>query len=481
VSAPAYPRVASFKTAAAFRSHLAAHRIPLELDDVLAPASTSPLARPLDVEGVRVGNRFCILPMEGWDGTPDGEPTELTRRRWRHFGISGAKLMWGGEAVAVRHDGRANPNQLMLTPATQRAIASMRDELVSAHRERFGANADGDLLIGLQLTHSGRYARPNAHDRPEPLAAWHHPALDARFPGGVRVLRDADLDRLADDFIAAATLARDAGFTFVDVKQCHGYLGHELLGACGREGRYGGSLENRSRFLRRVIDGIRANVSGLAVGVRLSVFDTVPYRKSSTGVGLPEDRTQASYGFGLLADDDVMDAALADSRALLAMLRGMGVRLICTTAGSPYYNPHVQRPAIFPPVDGYEPPEDPLRGVARQIQATARLKRDFPDLVIVGSAYSYLQEWLPYVAQHVVGRGMADVVGLGRLVLAYPDLPADVLSGAPLKRGLFCRTFSDCTTGPRIGLVSGCYPLDPFYAKRPDAIRIRAMRTPARA
>jgi NADPH2 dehydrogenase len=481
VSAPAYPRVASFKTAAAFRSHLADHRIPLELDDVLAPAPTSPLARAIDVDGARIGNRFCILPMEGWDGTPEGEPSDLTRRRWRHFGISGAKLMWGGEAVAVRHDGRANPNQLMLTPATHRAIASLRDELVAAHRERFGANADADLLIGLQLTHSGRYARPNAFDRPEPLAAWHHPALDARFPAGVRVLRDEDLDRLADDFIDAARLARDAGFTFVDVKQCHGYLGHELLGASGREGPYGGPLENRSRFLRHVIEGIRANVPGLAVGVRLSVFDTVPYKKSSTGVGLAEERAHAPYGFGLLADNNDMHAALADSRALLAMLRDMGVRLICTTAGSPYYNPHVQRPALFPPVDGYEPPEDPLHGVARQIQATARLKRDFHDLVIVGSAYSYLQEWLPHVAQHVVGHGMADIVGLGRLVLAYPDLPADILSGAPLKRALFCRTFSDCTTGPRIGLVSGCYPLDPLYAKRPDAIRIRAMRTPVRA
>jgi 2,4-dienoyl-CoA reductase-like NADH-dependent reductase (Old Yellow Enzyme family) len=369
----------------------------------------------------------------------------------------------------------------MLTPATERAIASMRDELVAAHRERFGANADGDLLIGLQLTHSGRYARPNAHDRPEPLAAWRHPALDARFPGGVRVLRDEDLDRLADDFIAAAALARDAGFAFVDVKQCHGYLGHELLGARGREGPYGGSLENRSRFLRRVIEGIRANVPGLAIGVRLSIFDTIPYKKSSTGTGMLEEAADAPYGFGVLADDEAMDAALADSRALLTMLRGMGIRLICTTAGSPYYNPHVQRPAMFPPVDGYDPPEDPLRGVARQIEATARVKRDFPDLVIVGSAYSYLQEWLPHVAQHVVEHGMADFVGLGRLVLAYPDLPADVLSGAPLKRALFCRTFSDCTTGPRIGLVSGCYPLDPFYAKRPDAIRIRALRTPVRA
>jgi 2,4-dienoyl-CoA reductase-like NADH-dependent reductase (Old Yellow Enzyme family) len=162
---------------------------------------------------------------------------------------------------------------------------------------------------------------------------------------------------------------------------------------------------------------------------------------------------------------------------VLRLLESMGVRWICVTAGSPYYNPHVQRPAIFPPLDGYEPPEDPLRGVWRHIEATAMLKRGFPNMVFVGSAYSYLQEWLPHVGQHNVREGLCDFVGLGRIALSYPDLPADVLSGAPLKRALFCRTFSDCTTGPRAGLVSGCYPLDRFYAGRPEAVQIRNLRT----
>jgi hypothetical protein len=162
------------------------------------------------------------------------------------------------------------------------------------------------------------------------------------------------------------------------------------------------------------------------------------------------------------------------------MLDDLRVRWICVTAGSPYYNPHVQRPAMFPPLDGYEPPEDPLRGVWRQIEATALLKRAFPRMVFVGSAYSYLQEWLPHVAQRSIREGKCDFVGLGRIALAYPDLPADILAGASLRRGSFCRTFSDCTTGPRLGLVSGCYPLDAFYAARPEAIQIRNLRTQAR-
>jgi NADPH2 dehydrogenase len=271
----------------------------------------------------------------------------------------------------------------------------------------------------------------------------------------------------------------------VDVKQCHGYFGHDLLGARTRPGPYGGPLENRTRFLRQVIDAIRSSVPGLTIAVRLSVFDTVPYRRDATGAGVAEQSEEARrVGFGLLDEDAleadaerVMDDALADARAVLEMLQRRGVRWICATAGSPYYNPHVQRPAAFPPLDGYEPTEDPLRGVARQIQATAKLKAAFPRMVFVGSAYSYLQEWLPQVGQYAVREGLADFVGLGRVALSYPDLPADVLSGAPLRRHAICRTFSDCTTGPRMGLVSGCYPLDPYYSSRPEAEKVRAVRT----
>ncbi len=469
MSVTTYPRVASFKTAGAFRAHLHACGASLEFDNSLESGAASPLAQPFELDGIRVGNRFCILPMEGWDGTSEGEPGDLTRRRWQRFGISGAKLIWGGEAVAVQHDGRANPHQLVMTPQTQKGIAGLREALVAAHRERFGSDADTDLFVGLQLTHSGRYARPSEHSTPEPLTVYAHSHLDRRFPGGVRVLTDDDLDRLVERFIDAARLAWEAGFAFVDVKHCHGYLGHELLSARQRPGRYGGSMANRTRFLRSIVEGVQAKVPGLRLVVRLSAFDMLPFRKSESGVGVPEDPAAPISSFGLHdsgAED--LDAALADARVLLSMLEGLGVRWICVTAGSPYYNPHMQRPALFPPSDGYLPPEDPLVGVARQIAATASLKKDFPGLAIVGSAYSYLQEWLPNVAQYNVRHGLTDFVGLGRMVLSYPELPADVLSGRTLQRKQICRTFSDCTTGPRLGLVSGCFPLDPFYLEHPD-------------
>ncbi len=471
-----WPRIASFRTPEALRAHLTKSRIGLEFDDALAPRDASPLARPLEADGVRVGNRFCILPMEGWDGTKDGAPSDLTRRRWRNFGRSGAKLIWGGEAAAVRLDGRANPNQLLVAEANLAALEDLRRGLVHEHCERFGAGADRDLYVGLQLTHSGRFSRPHEKDRAEPLTAYAHPVLDRRFPAGTRLLADDELDRLVEDFVAAARLAGKAGYQFVDVKHCHGYLGHELLSARDREGRYGGPFENRTRFLREIVSGIRAEAPGLGVGVRISVFDTVPYRKGEEGVGVPEAKARDyRWAFGLL-DEEHLDAALGDCRALLRLLEELRVRFVCTTAGSPYYNPHVQRPALFPPTDSYLPPEDPLRGVARQIEATARLKAEFPGLVFVGSGYSYLQEWLPHVAERVVREGGVDFVGLGRMALSYPELPADVLSGAPLARKLICRTFSDCTTAPRNGFVSGCYPLDPFYAALPEAARLRELK-----
>ncbi len=298
-------------------------------------------------------------------------------------------------------------------------------------------------------------------------------------------MSDDEIARLVDDFAVAACLAQRAGFAFVDVKHCHGYLGHEFLSAVDRPGRYGGSFENRTRFLREVVAAIRATAAGLMIGVRLSAFDFMPFRPGPDGVGVPDWRDPGAgangrearpyrYAFG--GDGTGLGIDLSEPRAFLDLLVELDIPLVCVTGGSPYYNPHIQRPALFPPSDGYRPPEDPLVGVARQIAVTAQLKAHRPELLVVGSGLSYLQEWLPNVAQAVVRKGMADFVGLGRMVLSYPDMVADVLAGRPLQRKRICRTFSDCTTAPRNGLVSGCYPLDEFYKERPEAAQLRRGR-----
>lgn len=470
-----FPRIATLKTAREFQDHLRSLNIALPFDETLQEGSQSPLGQPLQRRNGMIGNRFCILPMEGWDGTTDGRPSDLTRRRWRNFGLSGAKLIWGGEAVAVRPDGRANPNQLLLNGSTVKDIAELRELLVETHRQHFGTT--DDLLVGLQLTHSGRFARPHGKQL-EPRVVYRHPLLDPRF--GVRddsaILTDDEIDRLIDDFVKAARLARDAGFAFIDVKHCHGYLGHEFLSAVDRPGRYGGSLENRTRYLRSIIAGVRAEAPGLEIGVRVSIYDFVPFQPGPGGVGVPA-LCSGDYRHAFGGDGTGLGVDLTEPRAFLEMLEQLGIELVCSTAGSPYYNPHLMRPAAFPPSDGYLPPEDPLVGVARQIDAAARIKAVFPRLIIVGSGYSYLQEWLPHVGQGVIREGKADFIGLGRMVLAYPDLPADVLAGRPLARKKLCRTFSDCTTAPRNGMVSGCYPLDAFYKARPERETVNAIKS----
>lgn len=475
-----FPRVSALKTSHQFQQRLEDLNLDLPFDETLATGDSAPLDQPLSSICGRIGNRWCILPMEGWDGTTDGRPTDLTRRRWKNFGLSGAKLIWGGEAVAVRPDGRANPNQLLINSDTVGDLEALRNILEQAHQDDFGRT--DDLLIGLQLTHSGRFARPNDKKRLEPQIAYHHPILDAKHgvTNSDAVLSDDDIKRLIDDFVDACRLAQKAGFRWVDIKHCHGYLGHEFLSGFDRIGEFGGSFENRTRFLREIVAGIRTEVPGLGIGVRLSIFDFVPFHPGATGdrTGVPFQQHDYRFAFG--GDGTGLGINLDEPQLFLELLRSLGIDMLCSTCGSPYYNPHIQRPALFPPSDGYQPPEDPLVGVHRQISATAELKRRVPEMIIVGSGYSYLQEWLPHVGQAVLRLRMADSIGLGRMVLSYPDLPADVSSGRSLTRKKICRTFSDCTTAPRNGMVSGCFPLDPFYRARPERAELKKLTEASR-
>ena len=463
-----FTQVKNLKTLDQLRTHLVELGVDLPVADVVEPEvfAAGSVFRDGGAGAIEVSNRFATLPMEGWDGTEDGRPTDLVRRRWQRLGESGAGLVWG-EATAVVSGGRANPNQLVIDESTVDELADLRALLSS------------DQVTGLQLTHSGRYARPDAAG-PAPRTAYRHPLLDERVGADdASVLTDDELDTLVDDFVTAAVLAERAGFDFVDVKACHGYLGHELLTAYDRPGRYGGDLAGRTTFLRSVIAGIRDAAPSLAIAVRVSLFDLVPFAPGTDGVGVPVGA--GSYGYAFGGDGTGLGVDLDEPHQLLDLLTGLGVGLVCITAGSPYYCPHVQRPAYFPPSDGYLPPEDPLVGVARMLAATAEVTQRHPDLTVVGTGYSYLQEWLPNVAQGVLAGGGAHLIGLGRMVLSYPDLPADVLAGRQLTAGLICRTFSDCTTAPRAGLVSGCYPLDPFYKERPERVDLTRAKRQAKS
>ena len=465
-------RVAQLKTPSDFTDHLDKIGTRLPFKTNLSKVGKSSLGTPLTLKsGFEIGNRFCILPMEGWDGTIDGLPTEHTKRRWQNFATSGAKLLWGCEAVAVRHDGRANPNQLLMNEKNFPAFKELYADLRKDHEEKYGSSSD--LLIGLQLTHSGRFSVPDEDRSRKPHTLYKHSVLDEKFNLAKthQPMTDSEIDELVNDFVKAAGLAKEAGFQFVDIKHCHGYLGHEFLSAKKRTGKYGGPLKNRLNFLRAIVEGINAT-SQISVGVRLSAFDFVPFKKGEENVGVPST-FQGRYNEAFGGDGTGTGIDLSEVFELLEQFEQLGIELVCITAGSPYYNPHVIRPAIFPPSDGYLPPEDPLVGVARQVYITSEIKKKFPDLVIIGSAYSYLQEWLPHVGEAVIDKGMADFVGLGRMVLSYPNMPEDILNGNKLVRGNICRTFSDCTTAPRTGMLSGCFPLDSYYKEMPEAAKLK--------
>jgi 2,4-dienoyl-CoA reductase-like NADH-dependent reductase (Old Yellow Enzyme family) len=468
-----------FRSASEFAAHLRTVVADWAIDEELEV--DGPLAQPVEVHGRTLSNRFACHPMEGWDGTADGRPTELTLRRWGNFGRSGAALVWGGEAFAVQRDGRANHRQLYLDPGVDVAatLAALLDAL------RSGARACGDRgdepLVGLQLTHSGRFSRPDGP--PAPLLAHRHPQLAAKYPQTLDapVLTDGELEAIGENYVRAAELAQQAGFDFVDVKMCHGYLLHELLGARQREGAYGGSFEGRTRLFERVVAGIRRACPGLHIGVRVSLADTVPFEKDpETRVGRPMACDGPyTHGFGV----DALDPICFDLREpfrLLQRFEQLGIELVNVTLGSPYHNPHLQRPAAYPPSDGYLPPDDPLVFVKQHLDVVRAARMAAPKLKLVGTAYTYLQEWLSHSGQREVRDGHVDFVGVGRMLLSYPELCRDVLAGRAVQRKRICRTFSDCTTGPRNGMISGCFPLDPHYKAMPEAAKVKQLREGAK-
>ena len=468
--------------------HAVCSSLGIELPAEALGAGPSPLAEPsaVVINGKCPGNRIVIHPMEGWDGTATGGITDEMRRRWRRFGESGAKMICGAEAMAVHPDGRANPHQLIITDENKGGVAELVGILKSAHAQSYGTT--DDLVIGFQLTHSGRFCRPHDKARWESRVAFRHPLLDKKFnvTRDDQVLSDADVEELITAYVRAARVAWEVGADFVDLKHCHGYLLHEFLGAHTRPGRYGGSFENRTRILREIVAGIRAEGNPIDFGVRLSLFDKAPHRPDpersqpgKLGPGIPEDFSAClpyRYGFGVNQNDPT-EIDLTETFAFVALCGGLGIKVLNTSAGSPYYTPHIQRPAAFPPSDGYQPAYDPLIDVARQIHAVREVKARAPQgLHVIGSGYTYLQEFLPQVATAVIRRGWADAIGLGRAVLSYPAMLADAIAGQPMQKKLICRTFSECTTAPRNGLISGCYPLDKFYTQRPEFAQLKEIK-----
>ncbi len=440
--------------------------------DITLEEKLDAVFQPVRIGARTIGNAMGIHPMEGCDGTIDGKPGELTFRRWRRFGEGGAKLIWG-EATAVVPEGLANSRQLLLNEANLSEFERLVKITRTAHRERYGT--DSDLMIGLQLTHSGRWSYRG------PMIAYHHPQADRvtyadkckglRIDASYPVVTDDYLEQMEDAYVEAAKRAAQVGFDFVDIKQCHTYLLNELLGARIREGRYGGSFENRTRMIRNILGKIKSEVGGsFQAASRLNVYDGVPFELDPvSGAGRPIPFT-TPYLFNFGVDEhDPLREDLTEPIALIAMMRGLDVHLVNVSMGSPYYNMHYGRPFEKKPFEGYETPEHPLLGVARHFAATEKIQRAFPDLAVVGTGYSWLQKYFLAAGESNLRRKRVSIVAVGRGAIAYPDYAADAITKGELNPSQVCIAISYCTNLMRsknneLGQYpSGCVPRDDVY------------------
>ncbi len=419
------------------------------------------LSRKVAVGGFLTGNSMAIHPMEGCDGTLDGKPDELTWRRYERFARGGAKLIWF-EATAVRADGRANTRQLMLDRNTVSEFARLVEMMRRVHREEWGT-AD-DLLIPVQLTHSGRYSHPVR------VIAYHNPLIDQKTgtPPDCPVISDDEIERLEDFYVDAAGLALEAGFAAADIKATHGYLLSELLGAKTREGRYGGPLENRTRFFRNVFGKIRAKYGRrLMLCMRLGCFDGVPYvTDPETGLGKPLPYpVPYPWGWGVNSMNP-LEPDLTEVKQAIRWFQEWGLELLNVSLGSPYYNPHLGRPFEKPDEGNYEEPEHPLLGVDRHFRVAGELQQEFPELPMAGTGYSWLQKYFIHAGAANIEDGRIRFVGIGRGALTYPDFARDVIEKGELDESRVCKTLTYCTYLMRqkhneLGqFPTGCPPFD---------------------
>ncbi|MFI3226098.1 MAG: NADH:flavin oxidoreductase [Clostridia bacterium] len=396
------------------------------------------LKQPLKVGNKVAPNRFAVLPMEGCDSNPDGSPSELVQRRYNRFAAGGAGLLWW-EACAVVPEGKANPLQMMLTDENKETFKKMVDE---ANAEAKKYNGDDFVPVNvLQLTHSGRYSRPI--DAPAPLVPQNDPLLDPRVGRSENdpVVTDEYIESLTEKYVHSALLAKEVGFDGVDIKACHRYLVSELLASHTRDGKYGGSFENRVRFLIDTIKAVREAVGDdFIVASRFNVYDAHPY----------------PYGFGV-DKDDVEKYDFTEPEMLVKLMVEAGVDLLSSSAGNPYFRfPNVTRPFDMPVIGAEMPTEHPLESANRLFELTEKIQAAAGDIPVIGNGYSWLRQFIPHIGAANLAAGRCSFIGLGRSSFAYPDAPREVITNGEMNPAKCCIACSKCTQIMRDHGRTGC-------------------------
>ena len=420
----------NFKSLDEVRAKVAELGLDLPLSDDL-----SPLFAPKKVGNKVAPNAMAVLPMEGCDSNTDGSPSELVERRYMRFAGGGAGLLWW-EACAVVPEGRANELQMMLTACNRSKFEALLKKTNAEAANRNGT--DHKPVNILQLTHSGRYCRPEGHIG-RPMVPQHDPILD-KFHNEI-IVTDEYLDALTERYVQSALLAKEVGFDGVDIKSCHRYLLSELLASHTREGKYGGSFENRSRFLRQTIQAVRKAVGDdFIVASRFNVFDAHPY----------------PYGFGC-DKEDMWKYDPTEPMALVRMMVESGVDLLSNSGGNPYHiYPQVTRPFDQSSYGIPTPSEHPLESMERLFGFTRDIQQAAGDIPVVGNGYTWLRQFAPNAGAANLANGSCSFMGLGRSSFAYPDAPHDLMTTGKMQPGKCCITCSKCTQIMRDHGTTGC-------------------------
>ena len=417
----------------------------------------SVLGAPYGFRSRRAANRVLFQPMEASDSAPDGGPGELTFRRYGRYAAGGPGILWF-EAVSIAHEARASRNQLCMTRENLDGFKRLVESVKTICMRQNGF----EPILIVQSAHSGRYSKPEGV--PAPLIAENNPLFEGDSPiAGDRIITDEGLGALPGLFGESARLAAEAGFDGVDIKACHRYLLNELLCAHSRGGAYGGSFENRTRLMTQAFDAAAAAApAGFMLTTRLNVYDGFAYpygfgasREGGSREGGSREsgsREGGSQEGGSREGGPMPD--LTEPLRLIGMLKEkFKLELINITAGNPYVNPHVSRPYDK---GNYVPDEHPFEGVARITGFAKAVQERFPDIAVACSGLSYLRGFADRLAAGMVGSGAAAFAGFGRMALAYPDFPRDVLAGRGLDAGKVCLACGQCARLLRAGKSAGC-------------------------
>ncbi len=369
------------------------------------------LFSPVEIGPRTAPNRIAINAMECCDSDDEGNPTDKTYRRYRRLFEGGAGVIVL-EAITVTYESRGRQYQLSVEPHNEKALTKFVKEMKSI---------DDRTLFLWQLTHSGELSHPDFSKRVcvKPLPGFGGEQIDEGY-----------IDKTIDQFVLAAKIAHNAGADGVDFKNCHGYLGSQLVRPYNdRDWKYGGSFENRTRFTYEVYERIHKEINdpNFIVGSKVSFWEGFPGGQGTSGP----------------------DSAILDLTESIKLVQGMeerGAKFIMVSAGSPSITLALSQPDRLIPDDVYL--HFTFQKAAREALKT--------ETTVIGSAYSVLRNGknnlqaveedkasLLYWGDKNIRDGVTDMIAVGRQSLADPYMPKKVQEGKP-EEVKWCTACDNC-------------------------------------